>query len=178
MTNLYDSTVDVMEHKERVEYWIRNFISQLKGRSKVHDDSKLREPEKAMFDIWVPELKRREFGSDEYKQALVEMGEGLKHHYDSNRHHPEHYENGINGMTIMDLVEMLCDWMAAAQAKKSRIDLSYLAERFGISDQLVEIIANTLREEDLWNQIEGINVGYFCPVDRENGKVEGFERHR
>ena len=96
-----------------------------------------------MFDIWTPELKRREFGGDEYKQALAEMGKGLKHHYENNRHHPEHYENGIEGMTIVDIIEMICDWMAAAETKGVPIDMDYLANRFNISNQLTKIIVNT-----------------------------------
>ena len=176
MIDNYDCTADVMQHKDRVKYWIHNFISQLTGRAETHDDSKLQDPEKQMFDIWTPELKRREFGSEEYKLALAEMGEGLKHHYESNRHHPEHYKNNVNGMTILDITEMICDWMAVAQVKKTSVDLDYLAKRFNISDQLLEIIANTLREGDIWNEIEGIPVPYFCPTNRQDGNVEGFKR--
>jgi hypothetical protein len=33
-----------------------------------------------------------------------------------NSHHPEHYGNrGISGMDLFDVVEMMCDWMAAAR---------------------------------------------------------------
>jgi hypothetical protein len=172
----YDSTQDVMEHKERVEYWVRNFTTLLQRRAESHDNSKLGGFEKATFDLWVPNLKRVEFGSDEYKKALGEMGVGLEHHYAENRHHPEHYENGINGMTLTDLVEMVCDWMAAAQAKGNFIDLDYLAKRFGISEQLIDIFANTLREDDIWNEINGVPTVHFCPPNRQEGHVEGFER--
>jgi len=139
----YDSTDDVLAHKDKVKFWMREFAVQLESRAKIHDNSKLEAPEKEMFDIWTPELKRREFGGDEYKQALAEMGKGLKHHYENNRHHPEHYENGIEGMTIVDIIEMICDWMAAAETKGVPIDMDYLANRFNISNQLTKIIVNT-----------------------------------
>ena len=54
----------------------------------------------------VPKLRELTFGSDEYKVALVGMGEGVKRHYAANRHYPEHYENGVNDMTLADIVEM------------------------------------------------------------------------
>jgi len=167
MNDRYDCTTDVMKHRGKVEYWMRDLIQQLTDRARVHDDSKLREPEKSIFDTWTPNLKRVQFGSDEYKQALSAMGEGLKHHYEHNRHHPEHYPNGLNGMTIVDLIEMFCDWIAAAEEKKTGIDIAYLSERFGINSQLVAVFANTLREMDFWNEVNGVPVVAFAPIISE-----------
>ncbi len=173
MSEKYDCTKDVMQHKEMVASWLHNFASLLKGRAETHDNSKLKDPiEKAMFDEWTPELRTRTFGTDHYKQALDAMGEGVKLHYKANRHHPEHYENGVNGMTLVDLVEMVCDWMAAAQKRNAYVDLNHATERFGLSPQLVDIIANTLREQDFWNEIEGVPCVYLCPPDRRDGKVD------
>ena len=48
-------------------------------------------------------------------------------------------------MDLFDLVEMLCDWMAAAQRNPSdgvRLDLNVRA--FGIEPQLASILSNTL----------------------------------
>ena len=53
----------------------------------------------------------------------------------------------INGMTLFDLIEMLCDWVAAGQRhddgdiKKS---LEINQERFNISPQLQQILENTV----------------------------------
>ena len=141
----YDCTKDVNIHVGYVKHFIGEIVLKLVERSSGHDASKLQEPEKSMFDEFTPRLKETVFGSDEYKAALVDMGEALKHHYASNRHHPEHFKNGINGMTLVDLVEMVCDWNAAAFLKGQEVNLDYLAGRFGISDQLKEIIANTLK---------------------------------
>lgn len=175
--NIYDCTKDILEHKEKVLYWMRRFWTQIEGRAKYHDDSKLKnKAEKNMFDIWTPELKKREFGSPEYKEALIQMGEGLKMHYQANRHHPEHYENGIEGMTLVDIIEMVSDWIAAASARGTYVDLDKAAERFGISEQLVRIIANQLREEDIWNQTENVPVPTLCPPNRRDGRIEGFTK--
>lgn len=146
MEETYDCTADVMEHKRLVEHWMRDFMYQLKKRAECHDDSKLMPPEKALFDKWEPEKKRRTFGTDYYKQALDGMGEGIQHHYQVNRHHPEHFVNGVNGMTLVDLVEMFFDWVAAAEARSAPVDLVNGQIRFDLSPQLVEIFSNTLRE--------------------------------
>jgi hypothetical protein len=177
MGKKYDCTNDVMEHKRKVEYWLRGFWNALQGRAKIHDDSKLENlVEKAMFDKWTPELKEREFGTDAYKIALDGMGEGIALHYKANRHHPEHYENGVNDMTIIDVVEMLADWMAAAQARHTYVDLKHAAERFGLSDQLVQILANQLREEDFWVVMHNCPIQPLCPPEYRKGHVEGFTK--
>lgn len=148
--DVYDCTQEVQEHIALVQKWMKDFTYILEGRAKVHDQSKLKNPaEKAMFDKWTPELKKREFGSPEYKEALEQMGEGLRMHYEANEHHPEHFTNGIAGMTLYNLIEMVCDWMAAAERKGSPVDMDYLQERFQISPQLRSIIENTFDELDI-----------------------------
>ena len=164
-TQPYDCTFDVMKHRRDVEYWMRDFADMLTGRASVHDASKLEPEEKPVFDEYTPKLKAVEFGSPEYKAALAAMGEGLRRHYARNSHHPEHYPNGVNGMTLYDLIEMVCDWIAAATAKGKPIDLNYLTQRFGIAPQLVSIIVNTLRDIDFEASLHGLPVPFFTPED-------------
>jgi hypothetical protein len=142
---MYNCTADVMAHKRKVRALVWAMIHGLIEAAALHDDSKLAEPEKSMFDRTTPLLQAAEFGSEAYKAALAGMGEGLAHHYATNSHHPEHFEDGIAGMTLIDLVEMVCDWMAAAQVKGNPVNLDYLVQRFGISEQLAHILANTLQ---------------------------------
>ena len=76
------------------------------------------------------------------------MKVALDNHYETNRHHPEHYKHGVDGMDLIDLVEMLCDWKAATERHADgNIDKSILInkDRFGISDQLVKILQNTVK---------------------------------
>ena len=150
MTN-YDSTQATEEHKKSVIHFMSVAIQNLAARATEHDRSKLVSPEKDIFDEFTPKLKDSTYGSDEYKGYLVSMGEALKHHYENNSHHPEHYVNGIDGMSLLDLIEMFCDWQAATlrhadgDIEKS-IEIN--RERFGMTDQLHSIFMNTLRE--LW----------------------------
>jgi len=144
----YDCTQDVLLHVSRVRALLAQVGYQIFNRSIDHDASKLRYPEKEVFDAWTPALKKLEFGSDDYNFALEQMGVGLQHHYAANRHHPEHFTNGIDGMNLIDLLEMVCDWIAAAYDKPNGVNLGYLANRFKIDLQLHSIIANTLKELD------------------------------
>ena len=162
----HDSTAEILEHKRKVKYWINDFVHLLSARAETHDNSKLEPEEKHVFDEYTPKLKELTFGSNEYKAALAGMGEGLKHHYKNNRHHPEHFENGVNGMTLYDLVEMFGDWLAAAEAKHTPIDVDYLASRFNLSTQLVDILLNTMRDLDFWCEVNGVPITYFTPSNK------------
>ena len=85
------------------------------------------------------------YGSVE--QFLEGMGEGLAHHYACNRHHPEHFENGVRDMNLIDAVEMLADWKAASERHADGDILKSIAlnaERFGYSEQLSDIMRNTV----------------------------------
>lgn len=159
----YDCTEDIREHAKQVKCFIDDIRSQLQSRADSHDFSKTQPPEKAIFDEYTPKLKELEYGSDEYKVALTAMGEGLQHHYKSNRHHPEHFENGVDDMTLTDLIEMVCDWCAACSAKNIPVQLDKQAERFSIAPQLIQIISNTLRDMDYWNTVNNVPITYLSP---------------
>ena len=144
----YDSRPDTFIHSQRVGELIVQLVKELLDRSSCHDRSKTQPPEVRVFDEFTPKLKTSTYGSDEYRDFLRGMGEGLKHHYAANRHHPEHFADGVNGMTLVDLVEMLADWKAATE-RHSDGDLSRSLEinreRFGLSGQLVSILRNTVK---------------------------------
>jgi hypothetical protein len=142
----YDSTAETLKHSLRVGALMGAAIRELADRSVRHDLSKTEEPEVGVFNEFTPKLKNSTYGSDEYKAFLAGMGEGLQHHYAANRHHPEHFPNGIDGMTLVDLLEMLADWKAAterhADGDLSR-SLDIQRDRFEINDQLATILRNT-----------------------------------
>jgi hypothetical protein len=149
MNTQYDSRPDTVSHISRVQDHLRAAIVNLSTRSVIHDASKLEEPEKSVFDYATPRLAGSTYGSDEYKSFLSDMKPALDHHYKNNSHHPEHYDNGIDGMSLFDLVEMLCDWKAAGERHKDgsiERSLSINRDRFKISDQLQRILENTARE--------------------------------
>ena len=144
----YSSVEDTKKHAHRVLELMSILIVDLYERGKEHDDSKMKSPELETFDKFTPKLKNCTFGSDEYKKYLSGMEVALKHHYENNRHHPEHYDNGIDGMDLLDLIEMVCDWKAATERHddgdiKKSLDLN--KSRFKIDDQLYNILSNTVQ---------------------------------
>jgi hypothetical protein len=142
----YDSTADTLRHSLRVGELIGQPIREMIDRSVKHDLSKTEDPELSVFNEFTPKLKDSTYGSDEYKGFLAAMGEGLAHHYAANRHHPEHFTDGIDGMTLVDLLEMLADWKAATERHADgSLDksLDIQRDRFGIGDQLAQILRNT-----------------------------------
>lgn len=138
---------DTLEHIQLVQQYIHQFILLLKIRAKNHDKSKLEEPEMTILRKHTPYLNSLEYGSEEYKAHLNKIRVALKHHYEHNSHHPEHYENGIRGMDLLDIVEMYFDWQASAIKYGNTIQDSIKVgqKRFNLSDDLVAIFENTAR---------------------------------
>jgi len=150
----YDSTYDTKEHIRHVGHFLKNYFFEIANRSRNHDASKLEEPEKSMYDEFTPKLRAMTYGSDEYKASLKEMGVALKHHYENNSHHPEHFKNGINGMSLVDILEMLADWQAACLRHDDGDiykSLKINKKRFEISDQLYEILQNSI-DKTFWKK--------------------------
>lgn len=145
----YDSRDDTKSHIGIVQSELARACNNIEDRALSHDQSKLVDPEKAAFDVLTPRLKGLTYGSEEYRASLREMKPALEHHYAHNSHHPEHYQNGIDGMSALDLIEMLCDWYAAGKRHADGDfgkSLNINRKRFGISEQLFSILVNTSKE--------------------------------
>lgn len=160
-----DSRIDTFKHIRTVQSLMGNVINGLLRRSEVHDESKLEDPEVRVFDEFTPKLATSTYGSEEYKSYLAAMKPALDHHYAVNRHHPEYHAlsgsgvgidpelltNGvaIRSMSLLDILEMLCDWKAATLRHNDgdiRKSIEINQKRFGYSDELKQILLNTLPE--------------------------------
>ena len=142
----FDSLRGTIEHINSVRQKIYFVISDLLDRTIKHDVSKTETPEKEIYDKYTPMLRGLEYGSKKYYDILKEMKVGIDHHYSLNRHHPEFFVDGIDGMNLIDLLEMICDWKAAGERhEKSNIikSIEINAERFNMSPQLKQILQNT-----------------------------------
>ncbi|MCK9327584.1 MAG: DUF5662 family protein [Bacteroidales bacterium] len=144
--NKSETINETYKHKSNVSKYIGFVIKELIERANTHDDSKISSFEADGFAKYTEILKDLTYGSEEYKETLKNMKPFLDHHYKHNRHHPEHFENGIKGMTLVDVVEMLCDWKAASLRHSDgniheSIELNQ--KRFGYSDELKAIFLNT-----------------------------------
>lgn len=143
--------VETQKHIEAVRKYIRFMIDKIDMRGVKHDASKLESPEVEVFAEYTPKLNSTTFGSEEYYANLEGMKSALDHHYAFNRHHPEHFANGINDMTIVDILEMFCDWKASTLRHNDGNLLKSIetnAERFKMDGQLKQILINTARMLD------------------------------
>ena len=141
----YDSRADTLAHIHAVRDNIGLFVAALLERGRVHDASKFSPAEKPAFDAVMPLLPGVAYGSPEYEALVRRMGPALEHHYRNNAHHPEHHADGIAGMDLFDVVEMVCDWIAsAARNPGDGVRLDYNVKQFAIAPQLASILANTL----------------------------------
>ena len=145
----YDSREDTRKHIEEVKGTLKVIRDELLKRGLKHDASKLVDPEKAVFDDATPKLEKLTYGSKEYKKQLKSMDKALKHHYESNRHHPEHHKNGVKDMNLVDLVEMFCDWVAATKRHADGdiyASITINKERFDLPPMLAKIFENTAKD--------------------------------
>lgn len=141
------SQFKTMRHIEAVRNFLQACIKELLNRAAGHDQSKLQPPELAIFNEHTPKLRNLVYGSKEYKQCMDEMRPALQHHYSVNRHHPEYHGKRIQGMHLLDLIEMLCDWKAATLRHDTgniykSLDIN--AERYSYSAELKRILKNTI----------------------------------
>ena len=144
----YDSTQDTMAHINRVRALLGAVTHDLRERAYNHDRSKLESPEKEAFDAITPRLAGVEYGSEEYRATMREFKPAIQHHQLNNDHHPEYFgEEGIHGMNLVQLTEMLCDWKAAGERHDDGGDLYRSIEinqqRFGYSDDFRRLLENT-----------------------------------
>ncbi len=154
----YDSRPDTYAHIATVRRYLVDSVFNLLHRADVHDESKLAPPEVEAFDRLTPKLRETTYGTPEYKALLADMQDALRHHYAACSHHPEHFTNGMWGMSLFDLVEMLADWKAAGERHADgsmERSLVVNVERFGIEPQLASILRATCVEMGWLNGADG-----------------------
>ena len=147
MAKKYSSIPETLEHIKHIRKALMLICEELKFRGLNHDSSKTKDPEVSYFDKYTPELKKLTYGSSEYNESLESLKPALEHHYKNNRHHPEYFDEGIEGMNLIDVLEMFCDWYAASKRTKDgdiRRSIDVSCDRFNIGLQLKKILKNSI----------------------------------
>ncbi len=140
---------ETLKHINKVRENLWTLIQELDIRAQQHDASKFEEPEASILAENLPLLDKTEYGTKEYEELLEKVKPALDNHYAKNTHHPVHYENGINGMCLLDVLEMLSDWIASTNRVRNgniHKSISLNKEKYKISDQLAEILSNTVKK--------------------------------
>ena len=143
-----DALRKTWEHIDLVMRLLASAQIELMRRQFTHDRSKLVSPEWEMFEQITHKLEGMTYGSAEYEeQRKAMLGEALDHHYSHNRHHPEYFKDGLQGMNLFDLLEMFIDWNCACLRHKDgdiNVSIEVNRDRFKMSDELVQIFKNTV----------------------------------
>ena len=94
-------------------------------------------------------FKKANYGSKEYQECIDAVKPAVDHHYANNRHHTSFHGGTIDGMNLVDIIEMVCDWKAAVRRspdKNLEDTLEYSFDKYGIGDQMQKIIVTTLED--------------------------------
>lgn len=137
---------DLQQHRAWVAEGMHYIIREIATRSHNHDDSKMSEIERDAYiePVWQLNHDGPEYGTEEYKALCKQMGEGWKHHIKHNDHHPEHFDNDLSKMNLVQLIEMVCDWRAASKRKGNHPAKAIEFMKAELSPQLEAILRNTI----------------------------------
>jgi len=149
MNSKYYNFCQTIIHKYWVFWNMFKFGCKIIARGFSHDMSKFSRYESTEYSKVIKRLKHVTYGSPEYKKMLAELKPAIDHHTSINSHHPEHYKNGIADMSMLDKIEMLCDWAVAVRRHNDgdiyrSIEINQ--KRFGYSDIEKDIFLSIIRE--------------------------------
>ena len=131
------------------------FAFHLMWRALIHDVSKFSRAEAPTFASATPRLKDLTYGSAAYMENLERLDGALEHHYRHNSHHPEHYQDGVRGMDLLDVVEMLCDWRAAVKMYPDgdiKASIEYSGARFGLEGVMTRVLQHSVPGDSRKNE--------------------------
>ena len=141
----------IHDHIFGVRRRVTRVCTALMDRAITHDNSKYSENELDDHISMGDEMDEIKYGTDAY-YAIKRKYEALStEHLANNRHHPEHHQNGIDDMNLVDVIEMLCDWLTGSENTGTPVErsLEINEERYHVSPQLMKLLRNTIRDFDL-----------------------------
>jgi len=146
MNSRESSILDTIDHIFKVQQYLTQLAMDLQSRAILHDHSKLVPPELDGYAGLTDAVRGLQYGTDEYRAAFEPFKAIIKVHYLHNDHHPEHFQAGIVDMSLSQIIEMLADWKAASTRNSTTLkdSLEVSIKRFGIDEQLAQIIRNTI----------------------------------
>jgi hypothetical protein len=147
---------DTRKHQQMVAERLIAVAKKLLDRAVKHDASKLVEPERSAYinPVYILNTEKVPYGSERYKLLTAQMDEGWKHHEATNDHHIGYFipysiqtlNDPIRALDMFALIEMCCDWIAAASRSGNEpgLALKELIIDYPMDEQLQAVIRNTL----------------------------------
>lgn len=147
MNTEFEVLTDTLVHIGEVREALGEVTHDLQQRGVAHDRTKLQEPEFSVFCSTRPEFKKANYGTPEYAAVVKKANVAVDHHYANNRHHTAFHANGIEDMNLLDVLEMLADWKAAARRSPDltfKDSLPRAFSKYRIDPIMQRMIVNTL----------------------------------
>lgn len=116
-------------HLMFVRFALHSVTHALDQRADIHDASKMLDDEFAGFSRINAAARINKFGSPEYAEGMRREKPTIDLHFSRNTHHAEFYakhpealmnNRGAEGMTFLDVIEMVCDWWGAGKGYDSK----------------------------------------------------------
>ena len=140
---------DVMRiRRALVQDKLSTVARELISRGRTHDNSALGSPEIEVYHRFFLEYQKYKIGDPRKDEVFTQMAEAIGHHFQYNDHHPEHFENGINDMDLIRLMQFTADIMSWSEQEQIDIFeiLPMIRDKCGMTDQVYNLICNTITE--------------------------------
>ena len=146
--NKLKNFLSMLVHKFWVFFYMSKICCVLMLRAFRHDASKFTKHEEPYFRKYATRLGKSKYGSKEYEGHKQSIKIALRHHYENNQHHPEFYEDGYAGMSMLDKLEMLADWQSSTKRNGGDIfeSIEIGQKRFGYSETEKQLLIRTIKE--------------------------------
>ena len=131
-------------HVSSIRTNLAKISSELTWRASVHDGSKLDDEQLDRYIARHQEIHPLPYVSPERDEVEAKYEDLIEAHHNEYRHHPEHFEHGIDDMNLVDVIEMLCDWAAAGADIEKSLKLN--SKKYCISPQLMTLLKNTIKD--------------------------------
>ena len=141
----------IHDHTFGVRSRVTRICTALITRAITHDNSKYSEKELNAHISMADEMDGIKYGTDAYYTIKKKYEALSAEHFANNRHHPEHHPKGIDDMNLVDVIEMLCDWLTGSENTGTPVErsLEINEKRYNVSPQLMNLLRNTIRDFDL-----------------------------
>lgn len=131
----------LIKHIRSVRFKMGLLANLIRKRSRSHDSFKFKEDILTVLSNYNLQLS---IAIDE--DEILNLEKKIELINTRNAKHPAFHKNGINNMTLVDIIEMFSDWLIIAE-EKNLDTVEFLEDnckQFKISSQVLNIFINTL----------------------------------
>jgi hypothetical protein len=149
MKNKFTYRKDIIDHKEKVATNMLQINNELVKRMYCHDNDKISDD--IIFDVYEEynsKLRAEKYDSPMFKEYARIMHPGVVRHTSKERHHFYDRNNPMENkeVDLIDLIEVLSDWVGATQRDKNiniESALEHNFNKYNIPEDFRTLMMNT-----------------------------------